>query len=328
MNRLNRILIVILALQLVLAAAVLWPRGATTSAEGQSLFPDLNAEQIVEVTISDANGETIRLAKQADGWALPEAGDYSIEEDKVTPLLTKIAELQADRLVTQTSGSHQRLKVAEGDFERRVDLVLADGTRHQLYVGSSPSFGVAHVRAAGQDEVYLTSELSSQDAGTQATAWVDRIYFSLPQDQVVGLTLENSNGRFEFEKEGDTWTLKDLAAGEVLDEASVQTLISRAASMAMLQPLGKEDLIEYGMQEPSATVLLQTQSEGEDAKTYTLRVGAKDPDDNSYVVTSLESPYFVRVADFAVKDLVEKGRNDFLELPPTPTPLPEATPQS
>jgi hypothetical protein len=39
-------------------------------------------------------------------------------------------------------------------------------------------------------------------------------------------------------------------------------------------------------------------------------------------VISSESPYYVRVSEYTVKDFVEKARDGFLELPPTPTPEP------
>jgi hypothetical protein len=54
------------------------------------------------------------------------------------------------------------------------------------------------------------------------------------------------------------------------------------------------------------------------------RVGTQDAGDLSYVVDSSESPYYVRVSEFTVKDFVEKAREDFLVVPPTPAP--EATP--
>jgi hypothetical protein len=75
------------------------------------------------------------------------------------------------------------------------------------------------------------------------------------------------------------------------------------------------------MDEPNAVVTVET---GE--KTITLRVGAKEPDANRYVVISSESPYYVRVYEYSVRDLVEKTRDDFLQLPPTPTP--EGTPNA
>lgn len=327
MNRLNQILVGVLVLQMVVAGIVLWPR-PTASGAGESLFPGVEAGRIVGLTITSADGSTIRLARAGDGWALPEADGYPVEEGKVPPLLDKLAGLTTARLVTQTSGSHERLGVAEDSYERLVEFELDDGSRHRLYVGTSPSFGAVHIRADGQDEVYLATNLSTSDVGVQATDWTGRNYLTVPRDEVVALTLENKNGRFEFTKEGDAWTMQGLAAGETLDGTTIQTLLSRATSVTMLRPLGKEEKAEYGLETPGAVVVLQTQSETGGERAYTLRVGAKNPEDNSYTVISSESPYYVQVSEFSVQDLVEKMRDDFLEIPPTPAPelTPEAAP--
>jgi hypothetical protein len=328
MNRRNLILTGILILQLVVAAVVFWPRSTVSSGKGASLFPDVEAERIVRLTISGADGEAIQLAKGPGGWVLADADDYPCQEDKVTPLLTKIAELKTDTLVTQTSGSHKRLMVAADEFERQIEFELDDGSQYRLYLGTSPSFGATHVRAGNQDEVYLTSDLSAQDARTQATAWVDGVYFSVPQEEIVAFTLENSNGRYEFVKDADTWTLTDLTAGETLNTTTVESLINRATSVSLLHPLGQEEKSIYGMQAPKAVVTILTHSDEAGDRTYILRVGARYAEDRSYVVASSQSPYYVRVTEFTVKDWVERTRNDFLELPPTPTPepTPEATP--
>jgi hypothetical protein len=96
----------------------------------------------------------------------------------------------------------------------------------------------------------------------------------------------------------------------------------------MIQPLGKEEQASYGMANPSAVVTLQTHNADTGDHTYTLTVGAQDPDDTSYVVISSESPYYVRVSGYSVQNMVENGRDDFLVQPtPTPTPEPESTPE-
>jgi len=41
---------------------------------------------------------------------------------------------------------------------------------------------------------------------------------------------------------------------------------------------------------------------------------------------SSESPYYVRVSEYTVKMLVERGRDDYVRLPETPTP--EPTPET
>ncbi len=326
MNRRNLVLVGALVLQLILVVVVLWPRSTASSGEEQSLFPGLEAAQIVKLSITDATGETINLARVAGSWVLPDADDYPCQEGKVPELITKLLGLSADSLVTKTSASHKRLKVAEDDFERRIVFELADGTRNELFVGSSPTYGAAHIRLGGQDEVYLTSGLSATDAGTQATAWVDRSYFSVTRDDVVSLTVQNENGELGFLKVGDMWSLKDLEPDETFNNTSFQTLLGRASSVSMVRPLGREEQESYGLQAPSAVVTIRTHSDEEGDKTYTLRVGAQDAQDNSYVLISSESPYYVRVSEFTAQEFVEKSRDDYLELPPTPTPVDAVTP--
>jgi hypothetical protein len=320
MSKLNRILIGVLVVQIVVAAIILWPR-PVVSGEGQSLFRGVEAERIAKLTITAADGSSIHLAKSGSGWMLPDADDYPVLEDKVPPLLEKIAGLKAERLVTQTAGSHKRLQVAEDSFERRIEFVLDDGVLHTLYLGSSPSYGTTHVRADNQNEVYLTSELSAQDAAVDASSWVDRDYLDIPQDQIVAVTLENANGRFEFAKIGEeTWMMTGLQAGEAYDEAKVKALVNKARYTTMLRPLGKIEKAEYGLANPQAIVTIVTESADTGTKTYVLQVGAKDPADNSYVVKSSGSAYYVRVSEFTVNEFVEKVQDDLLMQPPTPTP--------
>ena len=328
MSRRNQILAAVLAFQLVLVAVISWAKSAPVPG-GEPLFLGLEADQVVRVTIHDEQGEHIELAKRTGNWVLPGAENYPCEEDQVAKLLEQIAGLKTDRLVTQTRASHERLKVSEQIYAHSIEVESADGTGHKLYLGTSPSYSVIHVRAEVQDQVYLASGLSSADVSTRAANWVDTLYFSVPQDQVVAVTLENANGTFEFRKgDDDEWTMSDLAPDETLNKNNVTSLVNRVASVRMLRPLGKEVQESYGLQNPSAVVVIQAPDEDGKSKTYVLHVGAKSDEDDaagaspSYVFKSSESPYYVRVAEYTAKDLVEKTRDDFLELPPTPTPTP------
>jgi energy-coupling factor transporter ATP-binding protein EcfA2 len=227
------------------------------------------------------------------------------------------------------AGKTTILKILTGylqpdDFVRRIDFETANGTKHTLYLGSSPQYGATHFRMEGQSETYLTSELSTWETKADATSWVDTAYLSVPRNDVTKVTLENANGTFTFTKDDEgTWTMGGLAADETLAETKVTALIQQAASVNMVRPLGKEEQAAYGMDEPNAVVTLDT-----DDKTITLRVGAKDPDKNSYVVISSESPYYVQVSGYSLKNLVENTRDDFLQKPPTPTPEATSTPST
>lgn len=326
MTRLNQVLAGLLVVQLVVAAIVFWPRPAAGEA-GQPLLPGIEPDQVVALTVTGGDGQTVSLAKAEGRWVLPDAGDYPVLEENVASLLQAIAGLEAGRRVTATSGSHARLQVAGDEFNRRIDIELAGGTRHVLYLGSSPSYGALHVRAEGQDDVYLTSALTAEDAGVTAASWVDRTYFSVPSADVVSLALENANGTFRFAKEGEEWSMEGVGGEESFDATRFQTVLNRATSVSLSAPLGREELAGFGMAAPSAVVTIETG--GDAPQTYVLTVGAQDAEDKSYVVKSSESPYYVRVSEFSVSDLVTRTRDQFLAATPTPlpgTPEAESTP--
>lgn len=317
MNRLNQILIVILALQFALGAVIFWPR--TVSSEGGSgpLLVDFTAADVVSLIISDQEGNRVDLAKTGDEWVLPKAGDYPADGGKITPVLDKIEGIKTSRLVTQTDASHKRLKVAGDEFNRLLEITLKDGSTHKLFLGSSAGAGATHVRADGQSEVYLTSELASWEVSPQASAWIDTLYFSVPQTTTVAMTLENQNGKFEFEKAGESWTMKGLAGDETFNEANLTTLLNQATSVRLTDPLGKEEQPSYGLDQPLAVVTLKTR-DGDREETHVLRIGAKSEEGNNFFAGSSDSPYYVQVSEFTGNNFVAKTRDDFIQPPPTP----------
>ncbi|MGC8874346.1 MAG: DUF4340 domain-containing protein [Chloroflexia bacterium] len=321
-ERWNQILVGLLVVQLLLCVVVFWPRRAVSGA-GEPLLPDLKANEVVGLTITDDEGRTITLRRVQGQWVLPDSDDYPADGSKVTTLLNKLAGLTTRRLIARTGASHRQLDVADNDFRRRIDLEMTQGQQYRVYLGSSPQFDTIHVRVAGQDATYLATGLSAGDAQATAISWVDPVYLRLEASEVQTVTLKNRNGTLRFLKGADgKWTLEGLRPEESADPARISALVQTVTSLRMTQPLGKDARPEYGMESPTALVTIQTSTQ-----TITLTVGAQNPDDKTYVVIASTSPYFVRVTEAVARDLVERGRDYFLQ-PPTPTATPTATPES
>ncbi len=315
MKRHNQILIGVLVVQIILSAAVFWPRSAATGGDEQ-LFADFEASDVVALAIEDDEGNRVALRKSAEDWALADADDYPAQADKIDPLVESIVGLNTDRLVTRTDASHKRLYVAGDDFIRRLDLETAGGVKQTLYLGSSPQYGAVHFRLDGQNETYLTSDISTWGIDATANAWIDTTYLSVSQEDVTGMTLENRNGAFTFTKDAEgNWTMDELAADDTLAALKVDAVVRQATSLKLVDPLGKEEKAAYGMDDPNAIVTLEAEG-----RTITLYVGVKDAEESHYIVKSSQSPYYVQVAEFSVKAMVENTRDDFIEQPPTPTP--------
>jgi hypothetical protein len=305
----------------VLIAVIFWPRGGAVQA-GEALLDDFDPAQIGRISIEDADGNSTTLAKSGQSWVLPDADDYPADAARIDPLLQNLAAIQTDRLVTQTAASHGRLGVAGDDFERRITLENEGGGSTVLYVGSASGARATHVRLDGQDEVFLTGEISSFDVGAAPGSWIDTAYLSLPGDQISGMRLDNANGTLEFVKDAVSgeWSLADLPEGRQANSAKISSLVTRLASQRMVQPLGNQEQPEYGFDQPAATVTLVAPGENETTRTYQIEIGAKDTGGSDYIVRSSESEYIVRVAGASLEELLSGTAEDFLQAEPTPTP--------
>ncbi|MFQ5434134.1 MAG: DUF4340 domain-containing protein, partial [Anaerolineae bacterium] len=258
MTRWQQILSGLLVLQLVVTAVVFWPKNSNQS-PGGALFPGLDPADVVTITLENGDGAQLALARQDNGWVMPEADDYPAQADRIEPVLAKIAGLKATRLVAQTKASHGRLKVSDTDFEGRVILEKADGQTITFFVGSSPNFRSVHIRRAGIDDTYLVDNFTRQDFSADLINWIDTTYFQVDRSTVTGLTLENKNGVFELQKDSEgAWSLVDLAEGELFSASTINTIMARLSNMRMARPLGTTALPEYGLDNPQATVTVFT----------------------------------------------------------------------
>lgn len=320
-NRRNQILVALVVVQLLLVAVVFWPH--STQAIGGPIFPDISSDDIVALQVADNSGKQIQLEKKAGAWVIPTADDFPARDDKVSSLLEKLLKLQNNRLVTQTAASHKRLQVAADDFVRRVEFRTQDGNSYVLYLGSSPTMSSLHFRLDGQDEVYLTNELSSFAASPQASAYIDAQVISQAAADITQMTVQNPQGQMTFRRdENGDWVVQELGPDQSTDSTQLSSLITRLTSLSMIQPLGKEADPSYGLNPPQAVVHWTLQPADGEAQDFELQIGVKD-DNNDYIVKFSDSPYYVVVAPYAVESFVTKSASDFVV---QPTPEPQATP--
>ncbi|MDF1512189.1 MAG: DUF4340 domain-containing protein [Anaerolineae bacterium] len=313
MKRHQKILIAILAVQLVVSVILLWPKSVATGSS-EPVFTKFTADDIVSLDITDDQNVSIVLEKKNGEWVLPAAGDYPVKVDTVTPILENLVKLDKTTLVAQTEASHKQLQVSKTDFQRRI-IIRTDGKGdYVLYLGSAPRYTATNFRVEGQSEVYQTPLLSSWELNTRANMWVDTAYVTTDQTTISQVILENAQGTVTLVKDGENWTLSDLQEGEEVSLGKVNALVRNASTVTLMTPLGTSPEPEYGMDAPLAKVTLVT-ADG----TRTLQVGARNTADSTYVVKSSESPYYVRVAEYNIKAMVEDARQAFLVEPESET---------
>ncbi|GAB4399562.1 MAG: hypothetical protein OHK0052_23070 [Anaerolineales bacterium] len=315
---LNQILISLIGLQLLLSVLTLMPRQRPAqTAQPLWIF---NGDQVVSLIIEDSTGSKVLLSQRAGTWVLPSADDYPADATKINSFLQKLSTLKTDRLITQTATSHRRLQVDAKNFNRRVSITQNDGTQYTLYIGSSPSGGAVHIRLDGQNQVYLTNQITAWDANAAASGWIDTAYLMLTSAEITGVEIQNTNGILKFNRtaENDWQTAASIPAEKMLNSNALNTLVSRLSTLRMVAPLGKTLKPEYGLNPPRATVTL-TRKDGSNIR---LEVGEAQNGSQNYAVYASTSQYAVLVSSFSVEDLLNATLNDYLEDIPTPTPTP------
>ena len=271
MNLRNKGLAAILALQAVILVVVFWPR---SSGPGIHQFIEgLEEPDVVSVIITDGEGQSIRVNRSPFGCVLPDVDDYPCARGRLADFLQRIVPLTTASLVTDTAESHARFNVSGDSFERTIELELADGARHKLYLGTSPRGRSGHARLEGDDRVYLAPGLSAFDAPVRAARWVDPVYFSARLDQVPALTIENASGKISLARdENGEWTLDGEASDTPIDQDEARRVAATATSIRLLHPVGKQEMDSYGLGTPEAVVTVRIGDEGTEQEGKVVRL--------------------------------------------------------
>lgn len=291
----NIVLLVVLIVQVALIAFLYRP-GQNVAPSAANIFTSLAPEKVTAMTITDDQGKTVSLAKKDGAWQLSQ-GEFPADQAKIEELIKKFADSKSSRLVSQTAASHARLKVADTDFNRKVELVQGDA-KTVFYLGTAPSAKSIHLRLADAKEVYQVNDLSSWQVQAEKEMWWQARYFSQPLDTIKGLTIVNANGTVALIKEGDKeWRLVDKPE-TALDSKRIETLLG---SVSEIDISSYQDKGFTPKAKPVVTVTYQTKD-----GTSTLQIWAKDKaEDQDLLVKASSSAFYAKAKEYGVKEAME-----------------------
>ena len=337
LNRSNLILAVLLLIQLTLLGIAAISAARLEPARTEPLLTAFSTEAVEQITVADDLGNEVNLAKNEEGWVLPNVDDFPVDAAKVEELLDKIAGLNTSRLIASNPSSLARLEVKDDDFQRRLNLASASSTE-VIYLGGSGGANTIYVRRADDDRAYLGMGLNTWEVPTQVSLWIDTSYVSVPQDDIFALRLDNSHGSFSFQRDGEAWFYD--GADEAVDEVQMAGILRNAASIHMAAPLGRQTRDEYGLDDPPITLEVwhrQAVETAEDEATddevadaaeaqveytetsYALAVGAEQADGN-FALKSSTNDYIVLARPAVVSAFADVSHETLA--PPAEDPAP------
>jgi hypothetical protein len=222
MRRLNATLLTILAVQLALLAAFLWPREQPGAGESNAPLLSLSADSVDRLIISDGES-SIGLSRRDDSWVIPDYHGLPADGARLNGLLETLPGLARGWPVAQTTGALTRFEVADDSFQRRLEYFGDGEALGALYLGTSPGFRKVHIRPADADAVYSV-EFNTFDAPVAAADWLEKTLLQLQLDEVSAIRGLD----YALTLEGDQWRSLE---GAVPEQSQVDALLNGLSSM-------------------------------------------------------------------------------------------------
>jgi hypothetical protein len=271
----------------------------------------LASEDMEEVEITLAAGETAKVQKTDGTWQVVEPSTAPADETEMTSITSSLAGLEIQRVVDANAGDVKqygldpaRISVAfrsKGQKDvRRIDI----GEK-------TPTGGDLYARIPGEKRVFLVSSFLDSTFNKTPFALRDKVILRIDRQKADGLELSEGSTNVQLAKKGSDWMLvKPLAARA--DFASVESSLERigAAQMVGVTEENATDLAKYGLDKPSATITVSMGSSRATlllGKTENAVVYAKDASRPMVftIAPTLKTDVFKPVSDFRRKDLFD-----------------------
>lgn len=284
---------------LVVLLGGLWAaqRSAKEEAQAHSLnvrtaaMPDVKVDDVDKVTkieIKNAAKSEITLEKDGDKWKVAKPVSAAANQANVKSLLDNLKELKVkDSIDTGTA----QYATYELNDDKAVHVAVYKGADKaaDLYFGKSGSRGQT-ARVAGKDGVWVLGGYSSYQYTRDLKDWRDREVLKFEEENCIGVTIENKNGKFSFSKNDSDWsgTFKGKPIDR-FDPEKVKDAVRAYKNFSIEDFAEDKSLADTGLDKPEGTITFTLK---DNAGTPKISVG-KVSSGSSHYARKDEGPPFV-----------------------------------
>lgn len=296
-----------------LVGYIYYDRDRTPGAEADkaNVF-EVTPEDIDELQIRTASGETARLQRAATGWQLVEPEKADADPAEIEQITSNLGALAIQRVVDENPADVAQYGLNPAKIE--VAFRLKDQTEfRRLLIGeTTPTGGEIYAKTPESNRVILLSAFLEGTFGKNAFTLRDKTILKFDSDAADSLEFFDDADALTFQRQGTEWRM--LKPQNVRAEYSVMQALMERLSTAKMQKLIEPeatDLRKYGLDTPRIRAVVGTGS-----ARATLLIG--DPDINAEpfakdasrpVVFTIESSLIADIskptADFRRKDMFD-----------------------
>lgn len=314
MNKAVTILSVVLGAQVILAGALFY--NGQNSFETQAPVSLLSLEQqaINEITLQEGdNDKPLTLVKNGENWHLADYPNLPLLDYKVSALTDTLINSKVNWPVSRTQASHERFKVADDNFEKRITYKLGDDEVDVL-LGESPSFKKLYARNGDNNDVF-TIEFSGYQLSVDKNDWLNKSLLSVKDISEIsqaGFAFEKAQVQQDADLDEHTESVKntsadksavlpDIIKANASSKTDVETIwqVKAPAKLPEGQTLDTERIDELLEQFSSLTITAIAEQEIAFSEIEKLSVKDADGKQFDYEFAQHEDSYYVKRSDFA-----------------------------
>lgn len=254
MNKLNKILGVMVAVQLVLTLFVLLRSDDTKAERPKPVLAGFDPVAVTRLQVFEAGSDKgVDLVKQGPSWVLASQWNYPVDNAKLDAALAPLGKLVAGE-ITASPAKHKQLRVGDKDFDKKV-ILTAGGKDTTLFVGATKG-KTTPVRLGGDDRVLGASGVPTGALSAVARDWVSSSYAEIARDDIDKILIERGAQKVELDRTAAPaagsgsgsaapaprpWRVAidgapvALAAGETINNFEIETILS-AVSTIVAEP--------------------------------------------------------------------------------------------
>ncbi len=227
-SRVIQILSGLLALQLVVALALVVQSSREADFAANDALVEFGSDDIEKIDISDGN-DSVVLSKQSGDWKIEGDVVLPLQASRVETLLDSLSAMKPGLPVANSVNARDQLEVADDRFRRRLTVSGVAINPTTLLIGTSPGLRKSHVRRDGADDIY-SALLSINDVPASVNQWLDKGLLSL--SGVRSIKSDDLTVVLDADSDSATWKVAaDTDEQRQLDDEKIQSAVQALQSL-------------------------------------------------------------------------------------------------
>lgn len=222
---------------------------------------EVTAENIEEVQIKNAAGETARVQRVNDSWQLLEPEKADADADTVSSLTTSLASLQVQRVIDENPADLGQYGLNPPRLDVGFRLKDQKEFQHLLVGEKTPTGNDLYAKKPSENRVFLIASYLDSTFDKTAFDLRDKDVLKFDRDKADGVELTAGTTTIRLARKDTEWRVVAPLTARA-DYGASEGLVSQLGSAQMQQIVESEAkaLEQYGLDRPSATVSIASGS--------------------------------------------------------------------